>query len=190
MNKNQFKKVTDNIIKLREDLGARKFSLILYGFFALLIVFVLFFAYRPLMTKLGDADRELKSLEAQLLSQRNNVAAFEKMELEGKLMQQKEVSFALDELTEEGRGFGLKFISITPKELQKSAQGNFKKLPVNFKIESEYKKLGQFLAYLEEFPRTIAEVESISIRPREEILPKLDVEALVSFYMEAGDGKE
>ena len=190
MNKAQFTKIRESIIKLREDLGTRQTQLILYGFCALLIIFVLIFAYRPLMIKLHNADRELDSLEARLSSQRNNVAALRKLDLKVRLMQQKEVSQAIDELTEKGRTLGLKFISIAPKELQKSAYGDFKKLPINFKIESEYKSLGQFLAYLEEFPRSAAEVKTFSICPRKEILPDFNVELLLNLYMEAEDGKE
>ena len=191
MKRYELSRIKERIIRLKENLGPRQAQLILYGFGALLVVISLIFAYRPLMIKLGDADRELKSLEAQLLSQRNQVAALKKLDLKGRLMQKEEVSQAIDELTERGRTLGLKFVSITPGELQKSAQGNFKKLPINFKIESEYQSLGQFLAYLEEFPLTIAEVKSLSIiRPGEETLSKLDAELLVNLYMEAEDGKE
>lgn len=184
------KKVRESIIKLKEDLGTRQTQLILYGFCALLIVFVLIFAYRPLMIKLRNADKELKSLATQLLNERNNIAALKKLDLKCRLMQQKEVSQALDELTEKGRNLGLKFISITPKDLQKEVGGNFKVLlPITFQIECAYQSLGQFLVYLEEFPRTITEVKSLSIRPREEILPKLNVEVMVNLYMEAEDAK-
>ena len=190
MNKEQFIKIREKIIKLRGNLGTRQTQLILYGLCALLIIFVFIFAYRPLAVKLRDADIELESLKTQLLSQHNNIAALKKLNLRSRLMQKEEVSQAIDELTERGRTLGLKFVSITPGKLQKSAQGNFKKLPINFKIESEYKNLGQFLAYLEEFPRTIAEAKSLSILPKEEILPELNVELLVNLYMEAEDGKE
>lgn len=190
MNKQQFLKIKDSIIKLKEGLGTRKTQFVLYGFSALLIIFILIFAYRPLMIKLRDADRELKSLEAQLLSQRSNIAALKNLSLKGRLMQQKEVSQAIDEMTEEGRTLGLKFASITPGELKKSAPDDFKKLPINFTIESEYQGLGQFLVYLEDSFDSIAEVESLSIRPREENSPKLNIELLVNLYMEAEDGEK
>ncbi|MBL7091808.1 MAG: type 4a pilus biogenesis protein PilO [Candidatus Omnitrophica bacterium] len=190
MNKEQFIKIRESIIKLREELGTRKILFILYSFCALLIVFILIVAYRPLALKLGNAQRKLDSLQTQLLAQRDNIAAFKKVDLKGRIMQQKELSQAIDEITGKGRTLGVKFISITPKELQKQAPGNFKALPTTFQMECDYKSLGQFLVYLEEFPRTTAEVKNLSVRPREKLLPKLNIEVLVDLYLEEKDAKE
>ena len=189
MSKKQFIKIRESIIKLREELGTPQTQLVLYGFCVLLIVFVLIAAYRPLIIKLSNADRELKRFEAQLSTQRDSITTLKRLDLKYRLMQQKEVSQALDKITEKGRALGLKFISITPKELEKSANGNFKVLPIGFEIESTYQGLGQFLAYLEEFPHTTAEVKSLSVWSREKLLPKLNITVLVNLYMEAEDAK-
>lgn len=190
MSNEQLLKIKESINKFKQDLSLRQRQLLFYGLYALLALLILLFAYRPLGGKLEDANRELNSLTSQLLSQRNNVTTLKGLKIEGKLMQQREVSLAIDELTEKGRALGLKFNSITPGKLEKSAQGDFKKLPINLKIEAGYASLGKFLAYVEEFPRTIAEVESLSIRSQEKALPNLDLDLVVNLYMEAEDGQE
>jgi len=99
-------------------------------------------------------------------------------------MQRNEIPLAIAELTEKGRELGLNFSSISPGELQETTQASIRKLPISFTIESEYKNVGQFLAYVEGFSRSIAEVESLSIRPRENNLPKLSVELVLNLYVE------
>ena len=79
---------------------------------------------------------------------------------------------------------GLTFSSISPRQLQETTQASIRKLPINFTIESEYKDIGQFLAYVEGFSRTVAEVESLSIRPRRKNPPKLSVELVLNLYVE------
>lgn len=190
MNKEQLAKIKERIIKLKESLSSRQIQLIVYGSCAFLVILIFIFIYQPLAGKLRNANRELLGLEAQLLSQRNKVTVLKNLDLKGKLMQQKDVSSAINDITEMGRTLDIKFISITPQEPQRLKQVDFKELPINFKIESEYKNLGQFLAYLEEFPLTIVEVKTFSIRLNEKTLPKLNVDLLLNLYMEAEDGKE
>ncbi len=50
--------------------------------------------------------------------------------------------------------------------------------------------MGQFLAYVEGISRTIAEVESLSIRPRESNLPKLSVELVINLYVEIANATQ
>ncbi len=178
------------LIKIRESLSQPQRQLIIIGSCALLFIIISIFVYRPLGIKIQDADRRLNTLTAQLASQRDKVSALKKLGLKRRLMQQKDVSLAIDEITKKGRVLDLKFISITPAKLQKSTQAGFKELPINFEIESGYQSLGKFLTYLEEFPLTIIQIKGLTIRPREETLPNLDVELLLNLYMEAEDGKE
>ncbi|MBL7085437.1 MAG: type 4a pilus biogenesis protein PilO [Candidatus Omnitrophica bacterium] len=190
MNINQFVKIKESIINLRKDLGSRNTLLILYSLCALLTILILLFVYRPLALKLGAAEEKYQGLQAQLLEQRKSVAGLKDIKLEGRLMQQKEASRATDELTEKGKNFGLRFSSVTQREWRKQTQENFKALPVDFKIKSGYKNLGQFFAYIEEFPRTLSEVSTSSIRPNEENPAELDVELLINLYMQAEDAEK
>ncbi len=105
-------------------------------------------------------------------------------------MQRNEVPPAIAELTEKGRDLGLNFSSISPRQLQETTQASVWKLPINFTIESEYKNVGQFLAYVEGFSRTIVEVESLSIRPRKNNLPKLSVELVLNLYVEIANATQ
>jgi len=176
--------ITNRTIRLIESLGPSKTLLILCACCALSGLIILIFAYRPLMTKLHDAANRLNEVETKLLNQRAAIAASENSDVKGQIMQQNEVPLAIAELTEKGRDLGLDFSSISPRELQETTQASIWKLPINFTIESEYKNVGQFLAYIEEFSRSIAEVESLSIGPRRKNLPKLSVELILNLYVE------
>ena len=108
----------------------------------------------------------------------------EKSDVTGEIIQRNEVPLALAELTEKGREIELDFSSISPSQLQETTQAGIRKLPISFTIESEYKNVGQFLAFVEEFPRSVAEVESLSMSLRENNPPKLNVELVLNLYVE------
>jgi Tfp pilus assembly protein PilO len=136
------------------------------------------------MIKLRDAASRLHEVETKLLDQRRAIATLEKSYVRDEMMQRNEIPLAITELTEKGRILGLNFSSIAPQKLQETSQADFRKLPIRFTIESEYKDIGQFLAYVEEFPRSIVEVENLSIRPSEDKRPKLSVELVLNLYVE------
>ncbi len=176
--------VRNRPIRLIESLGPSKTLLILCACCVLSGLIILIFVYRPLMNKLHNAANRLHEVETKVLNQRGAIAASKKSDVKGEMMQRNEVPLAIAELTEKGRDLGLDFSSILPGELQETTQSGIRKLPISFTIESEYKNVGQFLAYVEEFSRTIAEVKSLSIRPRENNLPKLSVELVLNLYVE------
>jgi len=177
-------KIANKTIRLKEILGPFRKLYILYACCAFSGLIILIFAYWPLITKLHDAANRLHEVETELLNQRSTIAAWEKSDVKGQVMQRNEVPLAIAELTEKGRELGLNFSSITPRELLQTTQASIRKLPISFTIESEYKNVGQFLAYIEGFSRSIAEVESLSLRPRENNLPKLSVELVLNLYVE------
>lgn len=177
-------KITNRTIRLKESIGPFRKSHILYVCCAFSGLIILIFAYRPLITKLHDAANRLRKVETELLSQHAAIAVSENSGVRGRMMRRNEVPLAIAELTEKGRACGLDFSSILPSPLQETTQAGIQKLPISFTIESEYKNIGQFLAYVEEFPRSIVEVESLSIRPRENNLPKLSVELVLNLYVE------
>jgi len=177
-------KTTNRTIRLKESLGPFRKLHILYACCALSGLIILIFAYRPLMIKLHDAENRLNEVETKLLNQRGAIAASEKSDVKGEIMQRNEIPLAIAELTEKGRDLGLNFSSISPRQLQETTQAGIRKLPINFTIESEYKNVGQFLAYVEGFSRSIVEIESLAIRPKEDNLPKLSVELVLNLYME------
>jgi len=172
------------MIRLIKSLGSSKTLLILYGCCVLSGLIVLIFAYRPLMIKLHNAADRLREEETKLLNQRGAIAASEKSDVKGQMIQRNEVPQAIAELTEKGRELGFNFRSISPGQLQQTTQAGIQKLPISFTIESEYKSVGRFLAYVEGFSHSIAEVESLSIRPGENNLPKLSVELVLNLYVE------
>jgi len=176
--------ITNKAIRSRESIGPFRKLHILYVCCAFSGLIILIFAYRPLMIKLHDAANRLREVETKLLNQRGAIAASERSDVKGEMMQQKEVPLAIAELTKKGRDLGLNFSSISPGQLHQTSQTSIQKLPISFTIESEYKNVGQFLAYVEGFSRSIVEVESLSIRPRENNLPKLNMELVLDLYVE------
>ena len=176
--------ITNRTMKLKESLRPFGKLHILCACSVLSGLIILIFVYRPLMIKLRDAKSRLHEVETKLLNRRSAIAASIKSNLKGKIMQRNEVPLAIAELTEKGRYLGLNFSSISPKQLQETAQAGIQRLPLIFTIESEYKDIGQFLAYVEEFPRSITEVESLSIHPRDDNLPILSVELVLNLYVE------
>ncbi len=184
MKTKEISQVRNRTMRLIESLGLSKALLILYACCVLSGLIILIFAYRPLMIKLHDTANRIHEVETKLLNQRSAIASLGKSDVKGKMMQRNEVPLAIAELTEKGRALGLHFSSISPRKLQETTQASIRKLPISFTIESEYKNTGQFLAYVEEFPRSIVEVESLSIRPGENKLPKLSVELVLNLYVE------
>ena len=176
-------KITNRMIGLKESLGPRKLYM-LYTCCALSGLIILLFAYWPLMSKLNNAANRLDEVQAKLLNQQSAIAALDNPNVKSRLMQRNEVPLAITELTEKGRSLGLQFNSIAQQALQETTQAGIVKLPISFTIESEYKTIGQFLASVEGFSRTITEVESLSIRPREKNPSKLSVKLVLNLYME------
>ena len=184
MSTGEITQVKSKIISLTESLGPTKKLLILCACCVLLGLIALIFGYRPLMIKLHNAANRLHEMETKLLNQRSAIAALDNSNIKGQMIRQNDLSLAIAELTEKGRSLGLQFSSIAQQPLQETTQAGIQKLPISFTIESEYKNIGQFLAYVEGFSRSVAEVESLFIRPRENNLPKLNVELILNLYVE------
>ena len=176
--------VKNGTIRLIESLEPSKALLILYACCVLSGLIILNFAYRPLMVKLRDAANRLHEVKTELLNQRSTIAALEDSNVKGEMTKLNEVPLTIAELTKKGRDLGLNFSSISPGKLQNTTQAGIRKLPISFTIESEYKNVGQFLAFVEGFSRSIAEVESLSMSLRENNPPKLNVELILNLYVE------
>ncbi len=180
-------KNTDRTFRLKAILESYRKPHILYACCVLLGLIILIFAYWPLITRLHKAANSLGQLQSELLSQRAAIAAVRDLSAKCEIIEQNEVPTAIVELTEKGRGLGLNFSSISPRDLQQTAQPRIGKLPISFTIESEYKNLGQLLIYIEEFFHSIAEIDSISIHPGKDSLPRLNVELVLNLYVETED---
>ena len=176
-------KTTNKAIKLTESLGPAK-MLILYAGCVLFGLIILIFTYRPLMIELHNAANKLHEVQTELLNQRNAITASDNSNVIGELIRQDDFPLAIAELTEKGRSLGLRFSSIAPQQLQEISCDSVQKQPINFTTESEYKNAGQFMAYVEEFSRSIVEVESLSICPSENDSTKLNVKLVLNLYVE------
>ncbi len=176
-------KITNRVIRLTESLGPRKLHM-LYACCALSGLIILLFAYWPLMSKLNNAANRLGEVQAKLLDQQSAIAALDNPNIKKRLIQQDDISLAITELTEKARSLGLQFTSIAQQPLRETTQAGIAKLPISFTIESEYKTVGQLLAYIEDSSGGITEVESLSICPRKEDPSKLSVKLVLDLYVE------
>jgi Tfp pilus assembly protein PilO len=176
--------IVSRIIKLKEILEPSKTLYILCVFCIFLGLIILLFAYQPLIVKLHNASNKVRESEIELLNQNSAIAVLDNTDIKGKIIQQNEIPSEITELTKKGRELGLDFNSISPGELQDTTQAGIWKLPIGFTIESEYKNLGQFLAFVEEFSSSIIEVESLSIHPKDKNLHALSVELVLCLYVE------
>jgi len=175
---------TNRAIGSKKGLKYLKKPATLYACCGLLGLIALIFLYRPLLIKLQEAAGRLRDVETELLNQRSAISSLPESNLGTKIMPRDEVPLTIADLTEKGRELGLDFGSISPGALVETTQAGIGKLPISFAIESEYKNVGQFLAYVEEYPRSVTEVTSLSIRAREETLSKLDVQLAINLCVE------
>lgn len=166
--------------KLKDSLGLSRRAYILCACGAV----ALSFSYLPLATKLYRAATRLGELEAELQTQRGVVAISDKSDTKIEVMPRNEVPLAIAELTTKGRNLGLSFIFIASEKLRETSRSESRRQSVTFVVESEYRSLGEFLAYVEEFPRTIVDVESLSIRPTGDDPSELNVGLVLNLYVE------
>jgi len=183
MNTGEIAQVKSRMIKLTERLGPSK-VLILCICCVLSGLVILLFAYWPLMSKLSNSTNRLNEVQAELLNQRIAIVALDNSNLTADIIRQNGLSLAIADITEKGRSLGLQFSSIAQQTLQETTQAGIVKLPFSFTIESEYKNLGRFLTYVEDFSSHIAEVESLFIRMSENDLHKLNVKLILNLYVE------
>ena len=176
--------ITNRTIRSKESIGPFKKLHVLCACCAFSGLIILMFAHGPLMIKLRNAANRLRKVETELSNQRSAIAASGNSDVKDQMMRQDEVPPAIAELTEKGRSLGLQFSSIAQQQLQETTQAGIQKLPISFAIESEYKNAGQFLAYVEEFSRGVAGVESLSICPSETDSTKLSVKLVLNLYVE------
>jgi Tfp pilus assembly protein PilO len=138
----------------------------------------------PLVVKLYRSATRLNELETELLTQRGVVATSDKPDTKVEVMPRNEVPLAIAELTAKGRNIGLSFSSIATQRLRKTSSSDSRRWPVTFAVKSEYQNLGEFLVYVEEFPRTLVEVESLFIRPIGDDPSELSVGLVLDLYVE------
>ena len=176
-------KITNRIITLKESLGLKKLTM-LYLCLAISGLIITLFAYWPLMGKLHNSANRLDKIQDELLNRRNAIAAMETSTLKTDIISQKNLSQAIADLTEKGRTLGLQFNSIAQQPLQNTTQPSIAKLPISFTIESKYKSLCLFLAYVEEYSGGIIEVKNLSIHQGKVNLSKLTIELTLNLYVE------
>lgn len=147
-------------------------------------------AYGLLMITLHNKANVLHEMDAELLNQRCALTTLEQSDLKREVIRQDEVTLVIADLAKQGRDLGLNFDSISPGKPQDTTQTGIRTLPIDFTIESEYRSIGRFLACVEECPRDIVEIESLSVHPKQDNPCKLDVQLTLSLYAETEDATQ
>ena len=157
--------------------------LLAVGIGALIGLLLLFGIYVPLALRLKDKGKELSGLTTQMHAAQAMILSAQKAYPETLyLPSQEELSWVMDEVTETGKGLGIDFRSIHPEAIQKAPSG-YSFMPVEMKLESSYKELGQFIGALRTLKKGFVTVERFEITRDEKILPKLNCRLLMKLIL-------
>lgn len=179
--------LTDRTTGLKASSELLKKPVTLYACCGLLGLIAVVFLYRPLLIKLHEAAGRLSETETELLRQRAALSASQKSDKIGEIRLESEPALMIADLADKGRELGVNFGSISPGDLRPTTQVDVGILPVAYVVESKYKNIGEFFAYVEDYSRSIAEVESFRIHVRKEVLPELDAELVLNLYVDMED---
>ena len=156
---------------------------VIIGSGALLILLLLFGVYGPLVPQLENKGKELSGLTPQVYAAKAEILSAQKAYPESfYLPTQKELSWVMDEVTETGKGLGIDFRSIHPEAIQKDPSG-YSFMPVEMKLESSYKELGQFIGALRTLKKGFVMVERFEIARDEKNSPKLNCQLLMKLIV-------
>jgi len=150
---------------------------------ALIGLLFLFWIYLPLTLHLKQKGGELSKLEAQSEAAKETILSAKRIYQETLyLPKQEELSWVMEEVTELGKTLGIDFRSIRPEAIQKDASG-YSFMPVEMKLESSYKELGQFIGSLKGLKKGFVTVEQFDMSRDAKIFPKLSSRLLVKIVL-------
>jgi hypothetical protein len=150
------------------------------GAAAAVFLFSVFFI-RPAGANIGAMEKELKTIEQEILTARNIIKIHADAEGPENLLMRKDVSRAIDTITKTGEAFDIDFVSIRPKAPQ-SFEG-YKRLPILLELESSYDDLGLFLGVLAKLKIGVAAARGFEIQRDVKILPKILSRVEIDLYL-------
>ena len=150
---------------------------------ALLVLFVLYFLFHPLMHQLRIRGSECSRIEAEAAEARGRAFIFKDKQRRKGLIAETEVTVAINELTRRGNLKGAEFISLTPKKIERPEGKSFKILPIEMEIKSTYENLGNFLASLDELQKSLITVRSFRVVLDKEDVPKVETQLTLDLYL-------
>ncbi|NQT06640.1 MAG: type 4a pilus biogenesis protein PilO [Candidatus Omnitrophica bacterium] len=130
---------------------------------ALLLVYSIIF--KPLITKIRNAQRECDTCETHVTNARDFIESVNITWTESSVLTEEDVSFAIDELTKHGKKKNINYVSITPKETEQKKDMPYPILPIEMEIESDYRSIGEFLGSLDDLKDSLITVRSFVIKP-------------------------
>ena len=146
--------------------------------------------YRPVLTKSHEAANKLSETETELSRQRAAISASQRLDRSSEILPRSDLPLVIADLTDKGRELGISFTSILPGDLRQTTQVDVGILPITCSVESEYKNIGEFLAYVEDYSRSIVEVEGFFINTNKKALPKLSADLVLNLYVDMEDAAQ
>ncbi|PIQ88627.1 MAG: hypothetical protein COV72_07390 [Candidatus Omnitrophica bacterium CG11_big_fil_rev_8_21_14_0_20_42_13] len=147
------------------NMAKEKLTSIIVGGIVIGGIILYFSLFRPLMIDLRLAHHDCDSYDNALTQAYEAMEHAKRINNRKELIDEKGVSGAIDELTTMGKSIGINFTSISLREIESAEDGNFRLLPIDFLIESNYKELALFLGSLERLNKGLVVVESFQISP-------------------------
>lgn len=143
--------------------------------------------YRPLMKRIKSMHSECRSLEAQVLEERNMIALAGKVVSGRVLMTERETSLAIDELAKHGKSIGINFVSMVPKEIVKTRFDEYKMLPVEMEIEATDQQFSSFMGSLDALQKSLIIVDSFDVFPNKDNPLKVKANIVINIYFSVKD---
>lgn len=162
--------------------------------FAVLAVLYLL-VYMPLAVSLGRVHSEYKICDTRLKKAQSVISGAKSMDTnkilitDRALITEEGISNAVADLTANKELYDIDFISITPGEMEKQADPRYQIMPIEFKIESDYKTLGEFLGLLDDLERAIITIREFTAVPDQYNRERLKTDLVLNIYISGEYGK-
>lgn len=165
------------------ELTRERLTIITVSVIAIILIGTYAFFYRPLINKYTNVGSECRGIETEVLQAREAINLLDQAVAKRMLISEKDISVAIDELTKEGRSRGVNFTSIMPGKIKNSGDHDYKILPIDMELESDYKAMAVFLGSLEVLEKSLVTVKNVDIVSDTARSAKLKTRLTVNMYL-------
>jgi len=169
---------------LKLKLEKRQMMMIGFGLIVVVAVLSVVFFYLPAINSSNKILFETEKLKKDILIAKDFTESQNKAQRKGRLISQQEIALAMDEITRAGEVQNINFVSIEPLEIEEGVNSKYHRLPIELKLVSHYKEIGQYMEALGQLNESIVSISSFIIDRDEDILPLVKTKMLVEVYIE------
>ena len=179
------------ITEMIERLGLerKQFLMIAAGGGFLLVVFTWIFAFKPITDRVKILKKEIEATESDVKMARGLMSMYGQVKKDYPIIDKSGVSKAVVEISQVGEENQINFISIQPQEIEEVPQTAYSLLPVQVKLQAEYKNIGRFFENIRHLKQGLVAVRSFNIVEDEDILPELRVEIVLGVHLKSGENE-